>query len=68
MKKELYVVFSRSESEIPGGGMYWSNGDGWGDYLSATRFSRREKQAFNLPISKNLDAVWIRIYEERKQS
>ena len=65
-RKERYVIFSRSESEIPGGGMYWDNEDGWSDYISATRFTRKEKQMFSLPMSKDNDAEWVRIYEERK--
>jgi hypothetical protein len=65
-RKELYVIFSRSESTTPGGVMYWSNEDGWGDYVAATRFSRKEKRIFNLPISRDCDAEWVRIYQERK--
>jgi len=66
-RKENYVIFSRSESEIPGGVMYWSNGDGWTNYINSTRFSRREKQGFYLPMSKDNDAAWVRVCPEREE-
>ena len=56
-----YGIYSYSESEIPGGVMYWSNTDGWGGYMDATRFTRREKQRLNLPMSKGHDAAWVKI-------
>ena len=54
-----YGIYSYSESEIPGGVMFWNNRTGWNGYTAATRFTREEKRRLNLPMSKGNDAAWF---------
>src|SRR5947209_7826154 len=57
----VYIIRSVSEGaahdEPP---LFWSNGDGWGDAATATRFTEAERQTFNLPLSAGHDAAWVK--------
>ena len=50
MEQKLYGIRSLGPQQL-----YWSNEDGWTDFDSATRFSKVEKDSFNLPIL----SVWF---------
>ncbi|MBU2722907.1 hypothetical protein [Acidithiobacillus ferridurans] len=55
-----YVIFSHSED---GGDFYngwWSNEFGWTTYPLATRFDFKGADGFNLPRSRDNDALWLR--------
>ena len=57
---ELYGIYSCSESDRPGGVMFWSNEHGWGGYREAARFTKEETGTFNLPMSAGNDAAWFK--------
>ena len=56
-----FVIYSADEASRSGDGAgYWSNELGWTLLEKATRFSKEEIEALNLPNTENRDAKWIR--------
>ena len=49
----FYKVYNFKEE------LWWSNENGWGDFLSADLFSEKERKNLNLPIGGD----WICIVE-----
>ena len=48
--------------------LYWSNEDGWGAPVNATRFSEGEKQSLTLPlfgewVTEDHAADWIDLFD-----
>lgn len=65
-EERRYVIHSKSEGEadIDGKvGAFWSNEDGWGHFMTATRFTTKERMSSCLPISAKGDSEWMLVEE-----
>ena len=55
--KDMYVIYGMNEKDSETGSpLYWSNLDGWVDLVSATKFTKEERNSLNLPIG----GIWVR--------
>jgi hypothetical protein len=53
----MYVIYGMNEKDSETGSpLYWSNLDGWVDLVSATKFTKEERNSLNLPIG----GIWVR--------
>ena len=59
-----YAIFSVSE-ELVGGAGWWSNDVGFGDRLTATLFTKEERESCDATLLA-IDAVWIEVPEPAK--
>ena len=62
----MYVIRSLSEGDpdLDGdAGAFWSDEDGWGHFMTASRYTTKERMSSNLPISSKGDSEWMLVDE-----
>jgi hypothetical protein len=47
---DYWYIYNRKNN------LFWNNEAGWGHLATATRFTEREKETFNLPLDGGMDA------------